>query len=457
MTGKKAAKALGVLTMAGAILAAQGGVVFADSTTDSSTGDPIIVQFWHTRGTGPNYEVVQHEVETFNSTIGKEKNIEVQETYIGSYDDILAKTQLAVQSGEVPQVVVSGNTYVNYLIEDGVLADMALLAEKTGWDRSNMLDPFQDIAGNTDGTLYSVPYVRSTPMFYYNKTMADAKGLTAPVTVDDMADFCSALYQEGEVSGLCLYDDFGYYQAANLYQMGSAYIADDGNSCPALDDGAMLKVLSDWRSWVDAGWCEPFDVTDAGSVVSEEFSQQKLAAVITSSGMLSTMQGIADDAGFELGVCQYPTYDENNRVAMIGGGNVCIIGEGNSDEQIAASWEFVQFLMSDEEVTFNTQHTGYVPTTKSVADYDDMKTFWEENPLYKVAYDQVVTGHCQEQPYSPYLADLTTLVNNTVSLLIADQSIDAQEAVDQIKKESSSYYTGSDAGSATESETNGQN
>ena len=193
MTGKKAAKALGVLTMAGAILAAQGGVVFADSTTDSSTGDPIIVQFWHTRGTGPNYEVVQHEVETFNSTIGKEKNIEVQETYIGSYDDILAKTQLAVQSGEVPQVVVSGNTYVNYLIEDGVLADMALLAEKTGWDRSNMLDPFQDIAGNTDGTLYSVPYVRSTPMFYYNKTMADAKGLTAPVTVDDMADFCSAL------------------------------------------------------------------------------------------------------------------------------------------------------------------------------------------------------------------------------------------------------------------------
>ena len=371
---KKGLKKAGAIVAAGAVLLSQ-TQAFSIGAKADETAEPITIQFWHTRGSGANYEVVQHEVEEFNNTIGKEKGITVEETFIGNYNDILAKTQLAVQSGEAPQVVVSGNTFVNYLLEDGVLADMAPLAEETGWDRNNMLDPFQEINGNTDGTLYSVPYIRSTPLFYYNKTMADAKGLTAPTTVEEMEEFCKALYEEDSVSGLCIGNDFGYLQAAHLYQLGSAYLADDGNSSPALEDGTMEKVLGDWRSWVDEGWCEAYDATDAGTVMTEEFSQQKLASMIGSSGMLATLSQNAKDNGFELGVSQYPTYDAEKPVAMIGGGNVCIISEGNTDEQIKASWEFVQFLMSDEEVTYNTMHTGYVPVTKSVADYEGMKDF----------------------------------------------------------------------------------
>ena len=84
--------------------------------------------------------------------------------------------------------------------------------------------------------------------------------------------------------------------------------------------------------------------------------------------------------------------------------------------------------------------TGYLPVTKSVAEYEGMEEFWNENPLYKVAYDQAQTGHCQEQPYSPHLQDLTQACWDAVSLLIADQSIDAEQAVEQIKVESESYF-----------------
>ena len=351
---KRLAKATGVVLAAGIMVLSQSGAfattVMAEDTTEAAggyTGDPITINFWHTRGSGSNYEVIQHEVETFNETIGKEKGITVEETYIGDYNQMLSQTQLAIQSGDSPQVVVSGNTFVNYLLEDGVLADMAPLAEETGWDRNNLLDPFQEINGNTDGTLYTVPYIRSTPLFYYNKTMADAKGLTEPTTIQEMEEFCKALYQEDSVSGLCIGNDFGYLQACHLYQLGSAFVSEDGTSCPALEDGTMLQVLSDWRRWVDEGWCEPFDATDAGTVMIEEFTQQKLACMITSSGSLSQLMENAQNAGFELGACQYPTYDENNRTAMIGGGNVCIISEGNSEDQIMDSWEFLQFLMSD--------------------------------------------------------------------------------------------------------------
>lgn len=436
---KKNLRTVGTVMAAGMMLLSSIGTTAMAEEAGGYSGEPITIQFWHTRGSGSNYEVVQHEVEEFNNTIGKEKGITVEEVYIGNYNEILAKTQLAIQSGESPQVVVSGNTFVNYLLEDGVLADMAPLAEETGWDRDNLLDPFQTINGNTDGMLHSVPYIRSTPMLYYNKTMADEKGLTAPTTVEEMEEFCKALATD-DVAGLCLGNDFGYLNACHFYQLGSAYIGEDGASSPGLEDGTMLKVLSDWRRWVDEGWCEPFDTTDAGTVMTEEFAQQKLAACLQSSGMLATMMTNAEANGFELGVCQYPTYDAENQIAMIGGGNICIISEGNTDDQIMASWEFVQFLMSDEEVTYNTQKTGYVPTTKSVAEYEGMQEFWAESPLFEVAYQQTCTGHCQEQPYSPYLQDFTQVCWDAVSLLIADQSIDAEQAVEQIVAESSAFF-----------------
>jgi len=91
-------------------------------------------------------------------------------------------------------------------------------------------------------------------------------------------------------------------------------------------------------------------------------------------------------------------------------------------------------------VTYNTTMTGYVPTTYSVANYEGMQKFWEENPLFKVAYDQVTTGRCQENPYSEYLQDFTQCCWDAVSLLIQDQSITAEEAVEHIRTNSAQFF-----------------
>lgn len=94
---KKELKKAGAVIAAGVMLLSQ-TQMFSIGAKADETAEPITIQFWHTRGSGANYEVVQHEVEEFNNTIGKEKGITVEETFIGNYNDILAKTQLAVQS-----------------------------------------------------------------------------------------------------------------------------------------------------------------------------------------------------------------------------------------------------------------------------------------------------------------------------------------------------------------------
>jgi sn-glycerol 3-phosphate transport system substrate-binding protein len=409
--------------------------------------EPVVINFWHTGGSGALQSAVQFAATKFNETVGAEKGIQVVETFIGGYDPLTAKIQLSIQAGEQPQVAILANTMVGWFMEDGVLADMMPFATRDGFDVNNIMDPFMLTMGNQNGELHSVPFFRSTPLFYYNKGMADAAGLTPPTTIAELEAFCKALYKvdangEVQVWGFECMKDFGYYNAANLWQLGSSMFNADGTASPALEDGTMLKVLSDWRRWVDEGWCRPFDSTDQGPKMLEQFYQGKLAGFWQSCGGLkNTMKGCAEAVpAVELGVVPFTTYDAANPVSEIGGGNVGIISKNNTPEQIAASWEFVKFLMSDEIVANTSITTGYVPVTKSVATYQTLVDAWAANPMSKVAYDQLATAKPQEYPYVPFLQDFTIVCWDATSLLIQDKSITAEEAVEYIKTNTADLF-----------------
>ena len=402
-----------------------------------SPAEPITILFWHTRGSGANYDACKASVDAFNSTVGAEKGIIVEEVYIGNYTDLWNKAALATQSGEQPVVCVVGNTAVAMMIDDGLLADMAPYAADSGFDTSNILDCFMTTVGNTDGQLHSLPYVRSTPLFYYNKTLADAKQLTPPETVEEMIEFCKALYtvnDKGEVEtyGFLMFNDYGYYQASFLWQLGEPMLAEDFSS-PAMEGTSMLKQLSDWRAWVDEGWCRAFDSTNAGATAKELFFQGKLAAYLDSTGSMKNNITQMTANNFEIGVAPFPTYDVDKKAAEIGGGNIALIGKGNTDEQLAAGWEFLQFLMTDEQVFLNSSGSGYLPVTKSVSSYQPMLDFWAANPTYKIAYDQLSFAIPQEFPYHPDLQEVIVNIQEAVSLLIQERSITPEEAVQMIK------------------------
>ena len=115
---------------------------------------------------------------------------------------------------------------------------------------------------------------------------------------------------------------------------------------------------------------------------------------------------------------------------MIGGANISIIGCDNSEEEIQASWEFIKFILEDEQQYFNAKTSGYFACTKSVAEYDKMVAFWAESPEFKVAYDAAgASGHAQEMPYNSIMQDYTQIIWDNVSLLIGEQSITPEEAL----------------------------
>ena len=423
-------------------------LALACSASAFADGDPITLKFWHHRGSGTQYECVTHAVNGFNETVGKEKGIVIEESYIGGYVDLFSQIQLAVQSGEAPNIVSAANTYVAYMLEDDYLVDMAPLAEAEGYDiTGNLMDWLLQIGGNTDGQIHSMPYCRSTPLFYYNKGIAKELGIEIGdmITIDELKKFGEAAMiknDAGEITryGFEIFNDFGYYNAAWIYQLGSEYMVEGGGS-PSLEDGTMLKVLSDWREWVDAGWCRPFDVTNAGDTAQTMFINGELAAYMNSSAGLGNLLIAAAETGVEVGVAMFPTYNPENHVAEIGGANISIISADNSDEEIQASWEFVKYLMSDEEQFFNAKTSGYVACTKSIATYPEMVEFWAENPEFKVAYDQLLSyGRGQETPFVAVGQDFTQICWDNVSLLIQEKSITPEEAVENIIAESEDIW-----------------
>lgn len=410
-----------------------------------SPENPITIDFWHTRGSGANADSVNRQVETFNNTIGKEKGIIVVPSYQGSYADNVTKMCLALQSNTQPVVGVTSSAHTALLLDENVAADMAPYMAETGFDINVFFDCFLDVPAIHDGRVEAVPYIRSTPVFYYNKTMADAKGLKAPETVAEMAEFCKALSvvdeKTGEVLcyGLELLTDASFQEGAFMWSNGTPWLSEDASHSPALTEGGLLKLMTDWRSWIDEGWCRPFDATNASSICQQMFYQGKIAAFNGSCGSLANIKKYTEEAGYELGVCYLPAYNLETRNIGIGGGNLILVN-GNSEEKLRAGWEFINFLVSKEQVALEAQSTGYLPSYKDMSGSSIIE-YWEENPLAKVAYEQLAWGHANETPYFPERQEYMANVTEALSVLIQEGSITAQEAFDQVVANTAHLWT----------------
>ena len=424
-----------VLTLALCLVLVASLGVLAD--TPPYVEGPITITIWHTRAAGANGDQIANAVARFNAT--NPYGIVVEEIYQGGYPETLAKTMQAIAAGTAPEIVLLERAAgVPVLATQGVLLDMTPYAERDGFNLDN-IPPVLLKYSYYDGQLVAMPYIRSTPLFYYNKQMFAEAGFTeAPKTIEELVEVGRALHQvdaNGETVrwGFALLNDPGWFIQNMIYQMGSNLVSEDGTKVICLEDGTMLKALSAWRQWVDEGWCWPPTVTRGESTMKDLFNQGKIASYFASSGGMTNILRNAEAAGIEVGVAFLPTWDPERPSAPTGGGNLAVIQAGKTPQQMAAAWEFMKFVMSDEEVAGNAADTGYLPATYGSVEQPVIKELWAERPEYKVAFDQLEIA--QELPWSPYNSEFIEQLKVVCSQLIIDQSITPEQAIEQLKIE----------------------
>lgn len=367
------------------------GVGDSASSDSSSSNDTIELTYWYC-WTDKIKENNEERIQEFNDTVGKEKGIHVTAESQGSYDDLNAKLKSAFVAGEAPDVCVMVINSTKVFADGGMIQP---IDDFVSTDDLNDFWPGLMDNCKVDGKLYGVPYLRSTPVLYYNKTLFDKVGLdssAAPATWDDMVKASDALASAG-VKGYGFYADsweleaFAFCNGGTLW--GDGILGTDATFAeqPALDMARWFQDNVKSHNFTFIGGSNASDSLDSNA------ANQQVGMWVSSTADLTHIRSLAEQGNYEVGVGFIPKNVQNK--VPTGGCNLVMCGNIDGERRNAAA-ELINFMTSADAAVKNHLKTGYLLTRQSAADDSRIKEAYAEVPEYQVALDQLqyAVGDC---------------------------------------------------------------
>lgn len=355
----------------------------AQNVDAAASDDVTEITYWYC-WTGPTQENNIELAEKFNETIGKEKGIHVTAEYQGTYDECHQKLQAAYVAGEAPNISVMEISTIRRFAENGVLAPIDSYITESGVDMSDFFDALVPNC-YVNEVCYALPYLRSTPIMYCNNTLLKEAGWDASQikTWDDMRDAAVAVHEKTGKYGLSQYS-YMWTLDAFMIEHGSAVLNED-ETAVLLNTPEGKEVIGYFRDLIDQGVVHAYNNTESAKVDTDV---QNLSTAIWfgSTGSLTANMATAEELGFELATAFIPMATNYGTPT---GGCCVVMMDGQSPEEEAATWEFMKFMTETEQAVQSSIKTGYLVSRKSGGETEEMKAYFEENPLAKVALDQL--------------------------------------------------------------------
>ena len=365
-------------------LAACSGDDGSGTSQGTSEDGTIELKYWYS-WTDKIKENNEERVQEFNDTVGKEKGIHVTAEYQGSYDDLNAKLKTAFAANEEPDVCVMVVNGTQAFADGGMIQPISDLVAKEDVD-----DFWPGLMENcyASDELYGVPYLRSTPVLYYNKTLFEKAGLDAskaPETWDDVVKASDALKAQG-VGGYGFYS-YIWVLTAFLYCNGATPFTDDitapsatFNEDPAIETAQWFKDGVDKHGFSFSAGSNGSDALDSAA------ANQQVGMWCNSTANLTNYLSLAEQGGYEIGVGFIPKNTQNK---VPSGGCDLVMTSRVADARRVAAGEFINFMTSKDAAVKNHLKTGYLLTRQSDADDDRIKEAYAKTPEYQVAFDQL--------------------------------------------------------------------
>jgi sn-glycerol 3-phosphate transport system substrate-binding protein len=382
-------------------------------------GGPVDIVFWHGLSNELGREL-ERQTQVFNAS---QERVRVRLEYQNSYELTIDKY---LQSGlsERPDMVQTPEYALQLMIDTQSTVPVDACMKADGYDTSSFIPAVLN-AYATEGVQWTMPYNVSNPVLFYNRKAFAAAGLDPgkpPLTLAEVSEYGRQIQASGAGSyGLAIDNPpdggGGWFIEQWLGKEGELYSDNDnGRSAPS------TKVL--WNSPLTVDLLTELRsvITDGGGVyVGENPSGQdtllKLAdakepatmAITTSAAIGPVLQFIEGGIipGFttaDLGIGPMPS-PSGNPGATVGGASLWIVA-GKSDAKAAASWEYMQFLVSAQMQSEWAAATGYVPVRTDSLGLDPIKTKYVEDPRFKVAYDQLLSSPDNPASSGPVLGPL---------------------------------------------------
>lgn len=396
------------------------------------------VTFWHVWGTGQPNEAMLSIVDSFNAT--NEWGITVEALDQGGYSDLEDAMNAAIQSGDVPSVVVGYTNALSNWYGVNSLVDLNPYMTDPVWGLGDAASDFYqgtiDGGKTADGAQVGFPISQSANVVFYNNGWAQELGFDSPPTNADefKAQACAAAEANNSddtpdndgTGGLVLYTGASNV-ASFVYAFGGNILNDSGAGYDFTTD-TVQQVAEYLKGMWDEGCAYPTE-----SYPNPEFASRKAIFTMSSTAGIPYQVAAFDDEG--------ATDDEWSIQPFVGpdgGQAVDAFGQylavvNTTPEQTLASWLFLKYLTSPETQAEWIKASAYYPTRKSTVDL--LGDYASENQYWAEGLDLVQYG--QSEPSLPSWTTVRRDIQDTFDEILASdpgqipdllQSLDATAA-----------------------------
>lgn len=341
--------------LAAGVLAACGNSGSDEEGTSSSSDE---VSFWFM---GDGNEQIQPILDDFTEETGITVNVQ-SIPWSAAHDRLLT----AVASGEGPDVVQMGTTWMAEFSDAGALMDISEYIESE--EELNTENFFEgNVATNEfDGAYYGVPWYTETRALYYRTDLLEEVGYTeAPQTWDELKDAALNLSERGDNMYGFNVDSadqtFGFMFAR---QNGSELLDAEGN--PLFNEPEFVEAAEYLNSIVQEGGAP---LQDLGLDISQTFGGEGIVPMfISGPWMITAINENAPDIEGKWATAVLPAGPENN-LSNTGGANLSVWSENeNTDNAI----ELIKFLSLPENQLAFMETSSSLPAVQAA---------WEDESL----------------------------------------------------------------------------
>jgi sn-glycerol 3-phosphate transport system substrate-binding protein len=412
ISGGKEMKRMLVLSLVLALLLAGVSTAMAEKVT---------ISFWYAIG-GNAGRVFQEMVEEFNAA---SDSVFVDAVYTGNYGETAQKVTASLAAntlpdgGLIPAAPLFTGRVGNYLIDE-------YLRGPKGLDMDDFYDEFWNY-NRYDGRIASLPFNNSTPVLFYNKDILTQAGLEpkAPETWDEMVEMATQLKEWAAAQRVRNFTPINmrsqdWMLKAFILQNGGELMNED-YTASLINEPAAVEAIEFWVSLIDQGLM-PAGVHDRAR---DQFIAGNQAFLFDSTAGIGTIAGTVE---FDMATAMLP--GNKQRAVTLGGAALTMFP--STQEKQDATWEFLSWLLTPENVASWSAKTGYVPVRKSVLESDEIQTLFAEQPYYKAAFEQLEYVVSIEHFWELGALDdyLGQLINN-----VEYKSLTPQEAADKLVKD----------------------
>ena len=374
------------------------------------------------------------------SAYQKETGVTVEAVYAGDYSQTLIKTTTAIRGGGGPHFAVLLAAEMHSLQDQDILVSL----DEIGLDQDGRkwLDGFYPAFlanSHAEGKTWSVPFQRSTAIFYYNKAAFSDAGLDPdkfPTTWSALADTATKLVKRdprGDVTrwGIKMASDLGNAQwtFGALANQAEQPLMNEAGTEVYFNRPKTIEAMTFWRDLASRYHATP-DGMSSWPQLSPDFLSGNTAIIQHTTGNLANVR---DKATFPFGVAGLA--GKNSPHTVVGGGNLYFFKNASPEER-QASLKFARWVSAPERAAEWSIRTGYIATSPAAYDTPALRDFIAKVPEANVArtFLPVATGELSVHENQRVYKVLTDNIQGclTGAKTPAQAMADAQTEADRI-------------------------